>query len=111
MDKKETISNLNAKIKRRKELIEVLKDRIQVVQKRLDSDVIVDMRFFNEIQDDKEEIVTLKKEIEQLEKEIKQLKRSVAILESNNYSKEKCEHKMILGNVDDFYCAECNKQI
>ena len=83
MDKKETISNLNAKIKRRKELIEVLKDRIQVVQKRLDSDVIVDMRFFNEIQDDKEEVVTLNKEIEQLEKEIKQLKRSVSILESN----------------------------
>ena len=83
MDKKETISNLNAKIKRREELISVLKDRISVVQKRLDRDVIVDMRFFNEIQDDKEEVVTLKKEIQELEKDIKQLKRSVAILESN----------------------------
>jgi predicted RNase H-like nuclease (RuvC/YqgF family) len=83
MDKKETISNLNAKIKRREELISVLKDRISVVQKRLDSDVIFDMRFFNEIQDDKEEVVTLKKEIQELEKDIKQLKRSVAILESN----------------------------
>lgn len=83
MDKKETISNLNTKIKRRKELIEVLKDRIKEVQKRLDSDVIIDMRFFNEIQDDKEEVVNLNKEIKELEKEIKQLKRSVAILESN----------------------------
>lgn len=82
---KETIKSLNAKIKRREELITVLNDRISVLQKRLDNDVIVDMRFIDEINDEKEEIVTLKKEIQELEKDIKQLKRSIAILESNKY--------------------------
>jgi len=80
---KETIKSLEAKIKRRKELIAYLNDRINVLKKRLDSDVIIDMRFIDEINDEKEEIVTLKKEIQELEKETKQLKRSVAILESN----------------------------
>jgi peptidoglycan hydrolase CwlO-like protein len=85
MDKKETISNLNAKIKQREELIEVLKDRIKEVQKRLDSDVIIDLRWLREIADDKNEVIDKKAEIKQLEKEIKQLKKSVAILESNKY--------------------------
>ena len=82
---KEPIKSLNAKIKRREELITVLNDRINVLKKRLDSDVIVDMRFIDEINDEKEEIVTLKKKIKELEKDIKQLKRSIAILESNKY--------------------------
>ena len=85
MEAKQTISELNAKIKRRECLIVALKDRISVLKKRLASDVIVDMRFIDEINDEKEEIVTLKKEIQELEKDIKQLKRSIAILESNKY--------------------------
>lgn len=75
---KESIKSLNAKIKRREELITVLNGRIKVLQKRLDSDVIVDMRFIDEINDEK-------KEIKELEKDIKKLKRSIAILESNKY--------------------------
>jgi hypothetical protein len=53
-----------------------LNDRIKELQKRLDSDVIIDIRFIDEINDEKEEIITLKKEIKELEKETKQLKRS-----------------------------------
>jgi hypothetical protein len=85
MEKKETILNLKAKIKPFEEQITILNDRIKELQKRLDSDVIIDMRFFSEIQDDKIEIVDCKKEIQEMEREIKRWKRSIAILESNKY--------------------------
>jgi hypothetical protein len=48
-----------------------LKEKLKQIEKRLSEDVIVDMRFQSEIQDDKEKV--------------KQLKRSIAILESNKY--------------------------
>lgn len=85
MTKKETIESLEAKINRREKLISVLNDRVKELQKRLDSDVIIDMRFIDEINDEKEEIITLKKEIKELEKETKQLKRSLIITQSNKY--------------------------
>jgi len=80
-----TVIGLNAKIKPFEERITILNDRIKELQKRLDSDVIVDMRFQNEIQDDKNEILVHKKEIQEMEREIKRWKRSIAILESNKY--------------------------
>jgi predicted RNase H-like nuclease (RuvC/YqgF family) len=85
MTKKETIESLESKINRREKIIIVLNDRIKELQKRLDSDVIIDIRFIDEINDEKEEIITLKKEIKELEKETKQLKRSLIITESNKY--------------------------
>jgi DNA-binding protein len=85
MEAKKTVIGLNAKIKPFEEQIFILKARINELQKRLDSDVIIDMRFFSEIQDDKIEIVTHKKEIQEMEREIKRWKRSIAILESNKY--------------------------
>jgi len=85
MEAKQTISELKAKIKPFEERIAILNDRIKELQKRLASDVIVDMRWQHEIQDDKIEIVTHKKEIKEMEREIKRWKRSIAILESNKY--------------------------
>jgi len=75
-----------------------LKAKLTEIEKRLYEEDEIGFRGFEE-------------EIEEDKEKVKQLKRSIAILESNDYSKEKCEHKMILGNVDDFYCAECNKQM
>lgn len=83
MTKQETIQSLEAKIKPLEERITILKDRNKEVQKRLDSDVIVDMRFQNEIQDDKNEIIDNVKEIQELEKEVGRLNRSLVILKSN----------------------------
>jgi hypothetical protein len=80
-----TVIGLKAKIKPFEERITILKARINELQKRLDSDVIIDMRFFSEIQDDKIEIVSHKAEIAEMEREIKRWKRSIAILESNKY--------------------------
>jgi peptidoglycan hydrolase CwlO-like protein len=80
-----TVIELKAKIKPFEERIAILKARINELQKRLDSDVIIDMRFFSEIQDDKIEIVSHKAEIAEMEREIKRWKRSIAILESNKY--------------------------
>lgn len=48
-----------------------LKKELEKIEERLNSDVIVDLRFRNEIEEDKEKV--------------KQLKRSIAILESNKY--------------------------
>jgi polyhydroxyalkanoate synthesis regulator phasin len=48
-----------------------LKAKLKEIEKRLSEDVITDMRFQSEIQEDKEKV--------------KQLKRSIAILESNKY--------------------------
>ncbi len=48
-----------------------LKAKLKEIEKRLSEDVIVDLRFQSEIQEDKEKV--------------KQLKRSIAILESNKY--------------------------
>jgi hypothetical protein len=85
MEAKQTISELKAKIKPFEERIAILNDRIKELQKRLASDVIVDMRFIQEINDEKIEIVTNKAEIKEMEREIKRWKRSIAILESNKY--------------------------
>lgn len=82
---KQTITELKAKIKPFEQRITILNDRIKELKKRLASDVIVDMRWQHEIQDDKIEIVTHKAEIKEMEREIKRWKRSIAILESNKY--------------------------
>lgn len=85
MEVKQTISELKAKIKPFEDEIKSLKERNKEVQKRLDSDVIIDMRWLREIADDKNEIIDNLKKIAEMEREIKQLKRSIAILESNKY--------------------------
>lgn len=85
MQAKDTINDLKAKIKPFEQRIEVLELRNKELKKRLESDVIFDMRWIHEIQDDKIEIVTNKSEIQEMEKEIKRWKRSIAILESNGY--------------------------
>ncbi len=85
MNKQETIQSLEAKIKPLEERITILKDRNKEVQKRLDSDVIVDMRWLREIADDKNEIIDNVKEIQELEKEVRRLNRSLVILKSNKY--------------------------
>jgi chromosome segregation ATPase len=82
---KETIKSLEAKIKPFAEEIKSLQERNKEVQKRLDSDVIVDMRWLREIADDKNEIIDNNNKIQELEKEVRRWKRSIAILESNKY--------------------------
>jgi len=82
---KETIKSIEAKIKPFAEEIKSLQERNKEVQKRLDSDVIVDMRWLREIADDKNEIIDNNNKIQELEKEVRRWKRSIAILESNKY--------------------------